>query len=265
MSTICRLNARCAAAALAALLSAMPARAGDLIDVQFGQNDYSAGLVPTTAYQGAAVVGAPGDRWNLVTAPYFSAGNGADNIPLFEAGGAATGVSLSYYTPNSAIHWFTPFTGGAYDALMSSYLFADNGNNGGATTGPAVVSFSGLLPNTGYQLLVYSVADTVGRGTRFTSGDGRVSTVVRSDGSSTFEQGANYGVMSIRSTPFGQISLIVTNAEGATPTMFPEGDLNGIQLVGPLTSPVPEPGAGALLAGGLGLLALAARRRGGRA
>lgn len=241
-----------------------PAGATTLLNVQFGQSNIGISS-PTVAYHGAAVAGNAGDQWNQVLMPFNIGGPfgyGASNLALTDITGAATGVTMSYHTPDAAIHWFSAFTGGPYDALMSSYLFADGRRNSGSTSdGPGVVTFSGLVPDNVYHLFVYSAADTVGRGTRFTSGDGMVSTVVRSSGQSNFVAGATYADMAITSTSFGQLSLIINRADDTGTVWLPEGDLNGLQLQGLIPSAVPEPGTGAMLLLGVVAVPLMARRR----
>jgi len=238
-----------------ALLCAVPAAsAGDLIDVQFGtQGNF---ITPTARYSGAAVLGGAGDQWNLLALPTSGAGaEGASDVALRDTAGAATGVTLSYHTTGSGAHFSSPFTGGPYDALLTSYLFADTGFSG-VSTGPGILTFSGLAPNASYHLILYSVADTPGRGTRFTSGDGLLSEVVRPNGETSFVEGANYADWTIKATRFGQATVVMSRVEDTVKLGFPEANLNGMQLSGAIAA-VPEPASALLLL--VGLLGLAAR------
>jgi hypothetical protein len=237
------------ATAIAALPLALAfdARAAGLIDVQFGTTGNF--LAPTAPYRGAAVLGHAGDQWNLLATPTSGAGSqGASDVPLQDASGAATGVTLSYHTTGSGAHFSSPFTGGPYDALLTSYLFADT-ELGGASTGPGVLTFSGLAPNAHYHLILYSVADTPGRGTRFTSGDGLLSEVVRSAGQTSFVEAANYADWSITATRYGQLAVVMSRVEDTLKAGFPEANLNGLQLTA--IAAVPEPASALLLLAGL--------------
>lgn len=243
---------RCLTSALASLLLALAvgARADGLIDVQFGtQGNF---ITPTAPYSGGAVLGGAGDQWNLLALPTSGAGSqGANDVALRNAAGAATSVTLSYHTTGSGAHFSSPFSGGPYDALLTSYLFADT-EIAGASTGPGILTFSGLAPNASYHLILYSVADTPGRGTRFTSGDGQLSEVVRQAGETSFVEGANYADWTLSASRFGQITLVMSRVEDTLKLgAFPEANLNGIQLQGVIANAVPEPAPALLLLSGL--------------
>ncbi len=254
-----------AAVALALAALAAGARADALIDVQFGTSGNF--LTPTTAYSGGAVLGGAGDQWNLLTLPMTGAGShGASDVALHDSSGAATGVSLSYYTPGSGAHFSSPFTGSAYDALMTSYLFGDT-EIAGSSTGPGVLTFSGLAPSKSYHLILYSVADTPGRGTRFTASDGQRSEVVRQAGETSFVEGANYADWTLTASRFGQITVVMSRVEDSLKLgAFPEANLNGMQLMEVSAAAVPEPASALLLLGGmfaLGCRAAARQRKHG--
>lgn len=242
-------------AALTLLAVTADARADVLVDVQFGTSGNF--LAPTTPYSGGAVLGGAGDQWNLLALPTAGPGaHGASDVALRDSTGAASGVSLSYYTPGSGAHFSSPFTGSTYDALMTSYLFADT-EIAGSSAGPGVITFSGLVPSKSYHLILYSVADTPGRGTRFTASDEQLSQVVRQAGETRLVEGANYADWTLNASRFGQITVVMSRVEDTLQAGFPEANLNGIQLAGPIATAVPEPGPAALLLAGL----FAIRRR----
>lgn len=94
------------------------------------------------------------------------------------------------------------------------------------------------------------MADTPGRGTRFTSGDGLLSEVVRPNGETSFVEGANYADWTIKATRFGQATVVMSRVEDTLKLGFPEANLNGMQLSGAIAA-VPEPASAALLLAGL--------------
>lgn len=238
--------------ALASLLPALVvgARADGLIDVQFGtQGNF---ITPTAPYSGAAVLGSTGDQWNLIALPTSGPGaHGGSDGALHDVAGAATGVTLSFHTTGSGGHFSSPFTGSPYDALLTSYLFADTDLSNGST-GPGILTFNGLAPNASYHLILYSVADTPGRGTRFTSGDGQLSEVVRQAGETSFVEGADYADWTLSASRFGQITVVMSRVEDTLKLgAFPEANLNGIQLQGVIASMVSEPASALSLLSGL--------------
>lgn len=240
-----------------------------LINVQFGENnDGPLFGGPTPQYTGPGVVsGTAGNNWNLITNKFVSgpsAGLSASNILLNDASGSPTSVLLSYSTPDSFIDisGLSPIFGGApQHDLLSSYLFADSLRNGTSSghDGPGSVTLSGLIPGAMYQLILESVADTVGRATLFVV-DG-VSQVVSSDGLPIQGLYSSYAEFLVAADLAGDITFTMS-AVGTGGMGFPEANLNGIQLVRmSSTAPIPEPSAYVTAIVGLFLLGWFQRRR----
>ena len=213
------------AAAVLGLASLVPSPArADLIDVQFNTSG-------TATYGGAAVLGAAGDVWNAFGQNTESGASGSGS--LVRSDGTASGVTLSYSTPNG---FFDASGGGAlfdgtpYANLMTAYLFADNHG----VSGPGTVSFAGLTPGDSYQLSLYSAANSAGRITDFTLSDGQMQSVTPS-GSATFAKGNTYADFTTTANSQGGLSITITTGNAD------EGDLNGIQLQDLGPTAVPEP------------------------
>lgn len=236
-----------ALAALALLLAAGGRARAGLINV-----DFNTSSSPT--YKGAGVLGSAGDIWNGIGGP-----SSATNLPLRDATGAATGVTLSYSGPG--LSFFdaeggatTVFNGTSFDALLRDYMVADK-----AGAGHAIVTLSGLTPNGTYSLILYSIANAVGRDTAFTVGGLRKDVIAGPD--QFLKEGENFAEFLATADASG--NLAITVAAGNRD----EGNLDGLQLT-PFTPPpppaatVPEPSTLALLVLGLGLaLALTRSRR----
>jgi hypothetical protein len=240
-----------------------------LINVQFGEsNDGGPFGGPTPQYTGPGVVsGTNGNGWNLVANKFISgpsSGLSASNIPLSDASGSPTAVSLSYSTPNSFIDisGLAPIFGGApQHDLLSSYLFADSLRNGTASghDGPGSVTLSGLIPGDMYQLILESVADDPGRATLFTV-DG-MSQTVASDGLPIQGLYSSFAEFLVAADAKGDITFSMS-AVRTGGIVFPEANLNGIQLVNmsPRAS-TPEPSAYLTALLGLFLLRRFQKRR----
>jgi hypothetical protein len=228
------------AALVLQLAAAGRAGAGFLVGVDFNSNS------PT--YTGAAVLGAAGDTWNGIGGP-----PSASNLSLVDATGAATGVKLSYSTPNGffdAEGVTEIFAGTPYDALLRDYLFADKSGS----AGPATVTFSGLTPGGTYRLILYSIANEIGRDTAFTVNGVRMDVIAGPD--KFLKAGENYADYTAPADASGKLAITIASGNAD------EGDLDGIQLAPAATAAAPEPASLTLLAtGALGLLGYGWRRR----
>ncbi len=228
-------------ALLAFALSASPDAKASLISVQFGCTAGSscAGAGFSSAQQtGAAVIGSPGDVWNLVS------GNGGlgttgSNVPLLDATGALTGVTVSW---NSALAWVVQpgdesgFGSGPDAALMSAYLVDVSSN---------AITISGLAPTANYALYMYTQVPVFGSGRQASFSVNGGSPVIAAPGdqnASTFINGQNYEVFNTAADSLGNITIDYSAYNG-------EADVNGFQL-----SDTPEPGELGMAAGAIALL-----------
>jgi len=228
--------------AAAILLLASGARAAPLIDVQFTANG-------SPGYSGAAVIGSAGDSWNTFRGPGFTNVSGS-GLPLNDATGASTGVTLGYTgngffdtTGSSAIFEGTPFA-----TLLDAYLVGDVFGRGAGT-----VTLSGLTAGARYQLILYSVANNIGRVTDFTVGGTTQSVVPTS--TTMLTAGVNYTDFTAVADALGHLTISFTAGANSS-----EGDLNGLQLQ-ELTISMPEPASLTLLAMGLAGLGMVLRTR----
>ena len=116
------------------------------------------------------------------------------------------------------------------------------------------MTLGGLIAGDTYEIILYSVANAVGRETNFTvDGTTEMDTPTNTK---VLTQGNNYAEFIAPANASGD--LTVTFAPGQSPG---EGNLNGIQLLNPVPEPVPEPSSVALLATGLAAIWPLCRRR----
>jgi hypothetical protein len=226
------------ALALAALVTSAGAQAG-LVNIDF--NEGTAG--PT--YSGAAVVGSAGDVWNGISAGTLGTGTSGNNLSLIDAGGANSGVTLSFTQTSGAFNTGSGclMSAASTAALMCDYLYV-------ASTAPAVkVTFAGLTPGSLFDLILYSMANDPGRVTDFTL-DSTTQSVTAAAGNNLV-QGTNYARFSGTVGAGGELAF--TTAAGQRQDIgLAEGNLDGIQLT-QTPAQVPEPASAALV-----LVALAA-------
>ena len=201
---------------------------------------------PDSPYTGAGVLGTAGDKWNMVSGAFVTTGQSGSNIPLVDASGAATGVSLSYAGDDSIdVSTFGGiFTGSPLQNLLTSYLFSRTPHVGTVTLG-------GLIAGDTYELILYSVANIPGRSTLFTV-DGTTETVTPTT-TQTLTAGDNYAEFIAAANSSGDLKVAFSGPV--------EGDLNGIQLLNGPAPSVPEPSSVALLATGLATIWPLRRRR----
>lgn len=223
------------AAAATALIATTATAASSLINVQFSRDQ--------GAHQsGAAVVGAAGDEWNDLF------GNTGSNT-LFDAGGNATGVNLSF---SAALVYesqlsFTRFTNTPYANLMQGYLvdFIDS---------PGIdLHFTGLTANQSYGFWIYTQGDDNSTGRQISlTANGADPVVNTQTNASTFTLGDNYVYIVSRADAYGVVDIVGRDLNG-------EANINGIQLIA-----VPEPETLPLVVAGLVFIAGAALRKRGR-
>ena len=237
-----------AAVALAVVLSPM-ARAG-LINVQFG---CTAGVAcadagtSSTLQTGSAVIGNPGDVWNLVSGD-SGLGTTGSGVPLVDAIGAATSATVSW---TSLFEYVTPAPGGFGSTpqanLMDSYLVNKTGTDS--------IAIAGLIPGADYSLYVITQGDLYsgGRVSQFSVNGGPTVTTAPADyTASTYVSGQNYERFDTSADLSGTIAIVYASANG-------EADINGFQLFTTATA-APEPGGISLAIGGL-MLCLVGRWR----
>ena len=220
------------ALALAALVTSAGAQAA-LVNV-----DFNAGTAGPT-YSGAAVVGSAGDVWNGISAGTIGSGTSGNNLALIDAGGANSGITLSFTQTSGAFNTGDTclMSAASTAALMCDYLYV-------SSAAPAVtVTFAGLTPGSLFDLILYSMANDSGRVTDFTL-DSTTQSVTAAAGNNLV-QGTNYARFSGTVGAGGELAF-ATAAGQRQDTSFFEGNLNGIQLT--LTpAQVPEPASAALV------------------
>jgi hypothetical protein len=228
-----------------ALLSAITwigAANGALINVQFGSS---------TAYTGAAVIGAGGDFWNNIGS------NGGPFALNDSTNTLVSGVTLT--TSSDGIgdvgdaNPGAPFnTPNPYANLFRAYTADAPGGVSGIT-----LTLNGLAAGT-YDLYIYSATNLAGGfqnravSVSATTSIGTVGpqTIGPNSGATTLSLGANYQHLQ----PVVGVTGVLT-INGALSNL--EGDINGFQLV-----PVPEPSGLALISiAAVGFVAKLRRRR----
>ena len=189
--------------ALTLLLAGVPAAASTLYNVQFA---------PSTANRqtGAAVIGASGDYWNMLTA--------AGTSLLTNSAGVPSGVSLVWTGSGpfgSSI--VNPNFGNGDTNLMDGYMYSLSSGS---------LSFSSLATNAAFTLYVYSQGDSAATGRRISvTGNGTtVTSAAGVAGTTSFVNGQNYLILSGTTTAGGTLLLTYTNVSG-------EADINGLQLL----------------------------------
>jgi beta-glucanase (GH16 family) len=135
-----------------------------LVDVQFdgSYNFATSTATPGPVQNGAAILGAGGDQWNVESFAYYSSpGTVFSAVPLTNADGTSIGATLTVSQPGNPVYTGT-YPGSSYGAmdvgtsnLMSSGLETFN-----YTTYPGYINFSigGLSPyaNSLFTLVVYA-------------------------------------------------------------------------------------------------------------
>ncbi|MCA9200961.1 MAG: PEP-CTERM sorting domain-containing protein [Planctomycetales bacterium] len=180
---------------------------------------------PTTAYSGAAVLGAAGDTWKGV-GKAFNDTSPVLNHPLVDSTGATTSLTLS--APSLAFfdvgtNTTGPlYSGSAYE-LMRDYVYAP-------ASAPQTLTVSGLTAGADYRLVVYSSTNVAGRETNFTVNG--VTKTVSPIATSNLIEFVNYADFTTAADGSGQLSFTFTG-NGS------ESALNGFQIQS--VAAVPEP------------------------
>jgi len=229
-------------AILVALALGLNTACASLIDVNF----YSAGVGGSTA-SGAAVVGTATDTWNG-----FDGDNGGGFATLVNSQGAATPVSLFYTNYGGSAVRSATANIQPNASLMSDYIF-----NNGTGNDDIVVTLSGLLHSTPYDLYVYLASNDASGGDRSASVTANsASSTATGNPQITFINGQNYLLLVPTSTSAGIITITETPNAGVQ-----EVDMNGLQLSTLPTTGVPDasPTLRLLLVGGIGLILFARR------
>lgn len=200
---------------------------------------------------GAAVLGSAGDTWNaFTTADVDSAQSIVDT-----AGGNSIGFSFS--APGGNIFGFNPVGAPNPAELMDGFGSSANGG-GGSVFSQLSFTFSGLVPNTTYNVVGYGASqDGTDRGTLFF---GPVNSVILgyTDGSTTDTTGlatTAWDDFTIDTDGSGSFTINTNFNSGSSA----QGPVNGFQVEGPAPVGVPEPASIVMLV--LGAALITVRRR----
>ncbi len=234
--------------AAALLISTGGAFASVLYNVQFTATNQIDEPYTTVlpAYVGSAVIGSTGDIWNQFPQDVTSGSlNDAANTP----GLVAFSTSTSSMGGGNFNGGFSNVNRGVAN-LMEGYLYNTSPTN------PEHFSFTGLSPNTAYELYVYTQGDkdATGRKTSVSVDNGLSWTTTNAgDGTaSTFILGQNYLI--VNPVTDGTGSMDIQWKAGSV-----EADINALQLLGTSTA-VPEPSTYLLLCLSLGAVGFARKR-----
>ncbi len=209
---------------LAVLMSAAYAQTPTpVININFG-------LQPFT---GAAVIGAPTDKWNNAPSATIA------NLPLLDRSGAPTSATLTCTANGLFSSLVFGFSSTPYATLMGSYVYSLLPQPGSVSylTAPDSLSIAGLLPNSTYVAYIYSQGDTASSGRTLsitTAAGATVTSTPAASTASTFILNQNYLIVPVTSDVNGVVSFTFF---GTGPNE--EGDINGLQLVGSLANPSP--------------------------
>lgn len=201
---------------------------------------------------GAAVLGSGGDTWNYFnTAASGTPAGGA----LVNSSNAATGASLSYFTPDLADGFNFSADGTANPAALFDGIAGGTNGGGGSGFAQITFNFTGLAPNTAYDIVAYGASQTgTDRGTHFFPTVGGAIAGSTTGASTTIAAGDGVSYATFQLTTDGSGDLTIhKNFNSATSA---QGPVNGFQL-----QQVPEPSTFALAGFGLASLALRRRRR----
>ncbi len=241
---------------LTALAAVIPIslQAQILVDVQFGGNTFNG--YQAQLQTGAAATGNAGDQWN-----YVAKNGGFDYAALTSTGlslkatdGNSSGVTL--VGNGSIVGAFASNTPQVTDSatnLFQGYIVPES-SRGSVYS----FTFSGLLPTSSYDLVVFSGAD---------GGNYRTS-AYSIDGGSTFTDigPSSSGITSL-SESNNWIDLTGITSSTGTITLQAKSisdtelDINGFQLLASTPASVPEPSTYATLALGSAALLVAQRRK----
>jgi len=198
--------------ALSIAIGSMSAQADvPSINIQFGSGPI---------YTGSAVIGAGGDQWNHV-------GSSGAGMTLFDVTGTVSAVTLTWDSGGN-YDFSSAFNSTAYASLMNGYIYS---------TLPATITFSGLTPDSAYDLYIYTQADVGNRQLTVAVNGGAPVTTSPSDiGANTFIEGQNYLKLSGTVDGAGQVVINYSPATG-------EANINGMQLVNTSAAPAIAPTA----------------------
>ena len=174
----------------------------------------------TNGFVGPAVIGNYVDLWNSFKSP-------AGNRPiLYDDAGNLTGVGITYSSPSGTT--VTNVSGGSggfcteatpYCGMMQSYLTVPSGTSG-------TIALTGFVPQSTWDLYLYTQSDTDGRTLSVTANGGSpvTTTTPSATADSAFILNKNYLLAPATADSSGNITLVFNTANGQ------EADLNGLQL-----------------------------------
>ena len=246
------------ATALLSIFSLTSAQAQNLIDVQFGGNDYGS---PAAVQTGVGLIGSSGDIWNN----YTSDSALESGVNVYDSTGTFSGATLTI-NGSSGIYQYSDGLGSGSDTLSGSSVGAlASGELGGAGTGATVTLTLNSLPaNTTYQVYLLSAPDRWERSSSWSVNGGTAQDVGPLNaytgpdrpynpygGSAPYNPvlGVNYLVLTGTSDASGKLTILGTGLSG-------DADINGFQLQ---AQAAPEPSTWALLM--TGVVFLCALRR----
>ncbi len=182
--------------------------------VSLAQAGFDAGLVNVSfgnkgaAYEGKAVAGADGDKWNAPD------GDRGEKIKLVDAKEKVTDVTLTFAATGTWDAEDAGFVGTNWEKLLRHYIFANE---------PQSIALSGLTPGAKYDVIVYSASNTDGRKTKISIGDDAKTTTYSME-KKELADGVNYAKLTASADADGTLTVKFEGVDG-------EGNVNGLQIM----------------------------------